>query len=891
MEDSQTQEKPPENQPKSHSRPGAIQLPKSMKQEHVKTDGDVGNDDLYLGTDDAQSVLGFSIGREQTRLLSPTTPAIERTAAFDTDNKWGFFDGATEDQEALADSSTREVPSSDAARDSSPDSTHGEHQPAQTAPVPPEVSTATSSMQAALNRDQTKRDAGNRSRTNSTGLLGDLNIKRLFSNLSFSTTGDSKTAKDMKKLTASHGKDDAPQVVTRRSRASTLWTAKPPWSSDSQGNSSRKDKSPSPLRGRPRGDSKLPPGSVVKDMEPAARHEPTTPRPGASKSRDDSRIVHTSPSRSFQSAQAQASDARSISELSRISSLGDDSRWENIDSQINSRFKAIKDSLQDNLPEMPNIKLSALRPDFVLKRLSDVNPLGSNANSAVYGNVSDAIRQEPNQSTRQPSPSKAVTSRHPSMDDVVDDLTGDIVILGGYRGSILRSSEPPHRQVWVPLKVGLNMRKVNLELGLADEDEETEGERIFSSGMLQHIGPVDISRRLFKKLRHCRNAREGRLRVHDFGYDWRLSPDRISRQLIDFLRRLECNRLPTDPAKRGATVIAHSLGGSITRHAVNQRPELFAGVLYAGTPQHCVNILGPLRDGDAVLLSSKVLTAQTNFTIRSSFALLPESGECFIDRDTKEHYPVNFFDVDEWKRYAFSPCVASCLPPLHPPENRRGLLGSLHALSPSNPGSSHSTPMASPLPTPQGPSAIPSFSSPIKAVSVGAVNKAADHPPNPAADTLGMSMSPSAPSTVGTSIPVPQAVAYLERTLRGALAFKRALAHTPALQHANAYPPHAVIYATNIPTVYGARVRGRGGIARSDAYDNLAFASGDGVVLARASMLPAGYKCARGGRVRTERGHVGMLGDLEAVGRCLAALVRARREGVGLGKVEAGDDS
>ena len=168
--------------------------------------------------------------------------------------------------------------------------------------------------------------------------------------------------------------------------------------------------------------------------------------------------------------------------------------------------------------------------------------------------------------------------------------------------------------------------------------------------MITDIGPVDISRRLFRKLRTCRNFKNDNIRVHDFGYDWRLSPALLSRRLIRFLERLPCNQPGVLAHARGATVIAHSLGGLITRYAVNERPELFAGVIYAGTPQHCVNVLGPLRNGDEVLLNSKVLTAQVNFTLRTSFALLPESGQCFIDINTKEQYNVDFFNVDSWKR-------------------------------------------------------------------------------------------------------------------------------------------------------------------------------------------------------------------------------------------------
>lgn len=55
-----------------------------------------------------------------------------------------------------------------------------------------------------------------------------------------------------------------------------------------------------------------------------------------------------------------------------------------------------------------------------------------------------------------------------------------------------------------------------------------------------------------------------------------------------------------------------------------------------GTPEFCVNILGPMRNGDEVLLSRKVLTAQVNFTIRTSFALLPLDGRCFVDKRTRE---------------------------------------------------------------------------------------------------------------------------------------------------------------------------------------------------------------------------------------------------------------
>ena len=80
-----------------------------------------------------------------------------------------------------------------------------------------------------------------------------------------------------------------------------------------------------------------------------------------------------------------------------------------------------------------------------------------------------------------------------------------------------------------------------------------------------------------------------------------------------------------------------------------------------------------------------------------------------------------------------------------------------------------------------------------------------------------------------------------------------------------------------------AKVDGREAIPCADVYDDLAFASGDGVCLAKDAQLPYGYRYVLDGRIRTERGHVTMLGDLEAVGKAIEAVYRGREGGIGLG--------
>ncbi|KAL2426776.1 hypothetical protein ABEF95_003080 [Exophiala dermatitidis] len=588
-----------------------------------------------------------------------------------------------------------------------------------------------------------------------------------------------------------------------------------------------------------------------------------------------------------------------MKKVTGASTYDDINAFADVTEMANSRFKAITDSFQN----------SSLR----LPRLPIIRPIPKLRHSPEEGHLDAIISDNEGQAhitKKQPPSNQAETSQqraHPILHRALSKTTGDIVVLGGYRGSILRSAQPPHRQLWVPLKVGFNLRKVDLEVGLTREDELKMEETVIPGGILSHIGPIDICRRLLRHMRKCPNARANQLRVHEWGYDWRLSPDLLSSRLIKFLESLECNQPDTPPEKRGATVVAHSLGGLITRHAVNLRPDLFAGVVYAGVPQHCVNILGPLRNGDDVLLSSRVLTAQVNFTFRTSFALLPEDGRCFLQKQTSERYDLDFFDPKVWDEYRLSPCVN---PPLHRhhrhPERRKTLMG---ALSDSIISSSSKRGGGGGGAGAGGGGGGSGGGGSGRGVSSGGhvshqqtmlsnananqrLTEAIRAVEDPGEEVVGPTMKQSHQQSsqhrpsVATACTIPKDVAmeYLGRTLREVRTFKQQLKFNPAHQENNLYPPHGFIFGKTVPTVYGARVVNKEAIKYDDAYDDLAFAAGDGVVLASAAQLPEGYRCVKGGRVESARGHVGLLGDLEGVGRCLEAVVDARAKGVGLGR-------
>lgn len=581
---------------------------------------------------------------------------------------------------------------------------------------------------------------------------------------------------------------------------------------------------------------------------------------------------------------------------STASSLDQAYHFENVHTQVNSRFKAIKDSLQDSSSRflsMPTFNLQEIRNDWAYKpflpdaaqRMLDPHTDGPNGFDEPNGEKLPHAHPQ-SQGGRSNS-----ANLNPELAEAMSEMTGDVVVMGGYRGSVLRSAKPPHRQLWVPMKVGLNIRKVDLEVGLSHDDEERMEENIIPSGVLSHIGPVDICRRLMRRLQKCDNALNGDLRVWDYGYDWRLSPHFLAKRFIQYLEGLPCNAADTPKEKRGAYVVAHSLGGLIVRHAVNQRPELFAGVLYAGVPQHCVNILGPLRNGDDVLLSSRVLTAQVNFTFRTSFALLPDDEHCFFNKQTKEEYPVDFFDPKSWDEYRFSPCINAALPPS---TAGKGLKDNLDMIgkrfstvlsgkdlpedAEESLSTSHTPPEHPPVPTSPDTSYKPAQ----------IANPAVPHPQVPNVPNIDGLIAPAptqraTPVTTTSTIPHAQAKSYLGRTLSEIKSFKSETAFNPAHQSANLYPPFAVLFGKSVPTVYGARVWSREQIKHQDAYDDLAFAAGDGVCLASAAMMPPGYRIIKDGLVKSERGHVGLLGDLDGVGKCLKAVVKGRREGVGLG--------
>ena len=423
----------------------------------------------------------------------------------------------------------------------------------------------------------------------------------------------------------------------------------------------------------------------------------------------------------------------------------------------------------------------------------------------------------------------------------------DIVILGGYRGSVLRDAKT-HKRLWIPLvKAGLNIRKVDLSIPLDDGADAHTEETVYPDGMLTGLGPVDFSKRLISKLTAL--EKQGKCRVHIFGYDWRISPHLISAKLQQFLEHLPSNKSPHSTRHSGALVIAHSMGGLITHHALQKRPELFYGVVYCGTPfKHCVNILGPVKRGDALLRNREILSSSVNFSMRSSFVFLPFSGECFTDRETREKHRLDFFDYRTWIEYGLSSCVSDVGEP-EPTTNNRRSFSPLRSFALS----------ASPRQDPKD-----------KIAETKEVIEGSD--PTKIMEPKLEKLPPEGAKSPKLKYNRDQAIEYLKRTLAETKRFKEELEMQPS-ETPIVHPPLAVVFADNTPTVSGAFVDGRDGIKTGNWWD-FTYGPGDGVVLARSAQLPEGFVSVI--KVQSNRGHIQLLSDIKAVGAAIEGVVAAK---------------
>lgn len=463
-------------------------------------------------------------------------------------------------------------------------------------------------------------------------------------------------------------------------------------------------------------------------------------------------------------------------------------------------------------------------------------------------------------------------------DAIFSTIDGPIVVMGGYRGLILRDAKT-HKRVWIPLKAGFNLRKIDLLLGPSPYDEIRATDIIYPDGVLKNVGPIDICKRLIKRLDN-----NPKTVVKEFGYDWRLSLDITSDQLVEFLTKLK------KETGKPAIVIAHSMGGLVTHGALNKNPELFRGIIDVGVPSECLNILGPIRYGDSILLSDKILTFETNFMMRSSFVFLPLSGRVFANKDTGEWYDLDYFDPETWVKYNLNPLVL---------ESRR--IQEEEGHSQQSIDTLVSSPTDSPRPTsPQlkqdsensSLSTLTALSK-IKLSRPKSISRK-NKPPTLTNNQMQRKHKSSPVSPVSSpasnddifhdfqfSFSFTESYEYLKAILKRTKEYVLSLNYRE--EYKRRYPPMAVVYGNKIPSLRGSHVRSLQDIKDGNYYDFF-YGRGDGVVHQRWLMPedkgftfynPETKEGQIVGKFESDAGHVNLMADHKAMGLALDAIVRA----------------
>jgi hypothetical protein len=338
-------------------------------------------------TEDAQSVIGVSIGQAQTRLTSPKTPAAEKAAALDDLEGGGLFDNAWEKP---GDGATEEQPSEPPAAilEEHKERVSGNDSKGQLyTSSPPKGATQDSiarlpsPWRAAPRRFQRLDET----RTS---------LREGFTEQRRRASSGGSTAETFRKylpfnLPSMPSMPKSPHLLNFSlpgfSLSSSLDNIH---ASERSAAENPKPKGSPPARYSSIGQTDGSSRAVKRNKPPLERHSmfvnsPSAGTPSPSAQGD---LVRTSASPSSpeagQSQNGHPKLRRSASDnsllihrsLSRASSLGDDSRFEHVQEQVNSRLKAIKDSWQDanfklpSMPMMPNFGFGSSREDFFRPR-------------------------------------------------------------------------------------------------------------------------------------------------------------------------------------------------------------------------------------------------------------------------------------------------------------------------------------------------------------------------------------------------------------------------------------------------------------------------------------------------------------------------------------------
>jgi len=195
-----------------------------------------------------------------------------------------------------------------------------------------------------------------------------------------------------------------------------------------------------------------------------------------------------------------------------------------------------------------------------------------------------------------------------------------LVFIHGIKGAVLSDERGAVR--WLNPRQALNLESPRLALPVEWKGDEQARDGITASGVLRDVYVIPFV--LGEKVYGPFLDKAGKLDrpFYPFAYDWRRDNLETLARFIAFLEDVS-------EKNKGAKiqVVAHSMGGLITRAALAQRPDLFQSVIFAGVAfGGGIGFLPDMHAGAPVGRNKTILSPEVFFTFPSVYTLFQETS-------------------------------------------------------------------------------------------------------------------------------------------------------------------------------------------------------------------------------------------------------------------------
>lgn len=218
--------------------------------------------------------------------------------------------------------------------------------------------------------------------------------------------------------------------------------------------------------------------------------------------------------------------------------------------------------------------------------------------------------------------------------------TPPLVFIHGFKGSTLL--EPKGSLRWLTWWQALGFASPDLSLSLHWNGDVQRRDDLVVGAPLRTVARRDIYDSFLDR------ASRSRLPFYPFAYDWRRDNLPNTQRFVEFLETIS-----EQNGDAKVQVVAHSMGGLISFAALNQRPDLFHSVLFAGVPfGHSVSFLDDMHAGTATGLNRRILSPNVLFTFPSRYCFFPvdaqQSGLVELDGNRITH---DWYSANDWERH------------------------------------------------------------------------------------------------------------------------------------------------------------------------------------------------------------------------------------------------